>query len=77
MSNFEIAHRPGWTAALAAVVRALAGAMVPNGIAALAANRASRRNAGRLEHLSDRELKDIGLTRSDLGRIAREGRLAD
>jgi uncharacterized protein YjiS (DUF1127 family) len=77
MSIFEIAHRPGRTAALAAVVRALAGTMVRNGLAALAANRAARGSAGRLEHLSDRELKDIGLTRSDLGRIAREGRLAD
>ena len=71
MSTFETAHRPGGTAAGLAAVPVLAGIGLRNVLAALGAALRSRSNARMLRHLSDRELKDIGLTRSDLGRLAR------
>ena len=42
--------------------------MLRAGIAYFAAGRRARRTARVLHRLSDRELEDIGLTRSDIGR---------
>lgn len=35
-------------------------------------NRQFRRTYDELQHLSDRDLADLGLVRSDIGRVARE-----
>ncbi|HEV2898820.1 MAG TPA: DUF1127 domain-containing protein [Pseudaminobacter sp.] len=46
-------------------------ALTPAAFAVLLSRCRARRNAGLLHELSDAQLKDIGLTRSDIGRVAR------
>ena len=51
-------------------------ALAPAAFAALLSSGRARRNAGLLHELSDAQLKDIGLTRSDIGRVTRGHRNA-
>ncbi|MEX0954483.1 MAG: DUF1127 domain-containing protein [Rhizobiaceae bacterium] len=46
-------------------------ALAPAAFAALASKARARRIAGQLHALSDVQLKDIGLSRCDIGRVAR------
>lgn len=69
MSTFETAHPTyGMAARAAALLSAVRGAWLA-GMASLTERRRARRNVRILGHMSDRDLKDIGLTRSDLPRL--------
>ncbi|MFU0507582.1 DUF1127 domain-containing protein [Pseudaminobacter sp. NGMCC 1.201702] len=72
MTIFETAHRSyGIAAAIcAAALSSAAGTLLRMGLASFAATRA-RHTARLLHELSDRQLKDIGVSRLDLGHLAR------
>lgn len=74
MSILDIAQRPYGTEARAAAFLSAGWAALCAGIARFAARRRARRSATLLYELSDRELRDIGLTRSDVLRVARDTR---
>jgi uncharacterized protein YjiS (DUF1127 family) len=73
MSTFETAHQPSRTAARAAAFLSAARMAWQGGIARLARRHRARHTAWLLQGLSGHEFKDIGLTRSDIGRIAQAG----
>ena len=52
--------------------RNLLGRMIARAVRAVAEEVAARRAIGQLESLSERELRDIGLTRADIGHAARD-----
>jgi uncharacterized protein YjiS (DUF1127 family) len=58
-------------AARAAAFLSVAGARMRDSLAGFTAARRARRTAWLLQGLSDHELRDIGLSRSDIGRIIR------
>lgn len=70
--TFLTSHTPS-AAAQGGFLARLAG-LAGNLIAALAEARRIRRNAQELGSLSDEALKDIGVERSEIERVARYGR---
>ena len=58
-------------AARAAAILSAAGASLLDSLAGFTATRRTRRTAGVLRSLSEHKLKDIGLSRSDIGRATR------
>jgi len=72
MTLLDFAYRPSRMATGLAAVLTAARAAWLGCLAGLADSRRARRTALLLGQLSDHELKDIGLTRSDLPRLARE-----
>lgn len=71
--TFLTSHSPTATGegSILARMAALAGSL----FAALAEARRIHRNARELESLSDEALKDIGVERSQIARVARYGRI--